>query len=96
MSTATRLYHFTSSAQFPRIVRSGELRPIVFVGQPRDFVHATDNEHGERTAAAIGPNAAPMQRLEQGGIDLRPCRLRAQIGTRARDEGKHADGQNQT
>jgi hypothetical protein len=48
---STHLYHFTSSAQLPRIVRSGELRPAVFVGQPPDFVHATNNENGERTAA---------------------------------------------
>lgn len=51
MSTANHLYHFTSSAQLPRIVRSGVLRPAVYVGQPRDFVHATDDENGDRTAA---------------------------------------------
>jgi hypothetical protein len=45
------LYHFTSSAQFPWIIRSGELRAAIYPGQPRDFVHATDNETGERTAA---------------------------------------------
>ena len=45
---STLLYHFTSSAHLARIVRSGELRP--FAGKPRDFVHATDNENGDRTA----------------------------------------------
>lgn len=45
------LYHFTSSAQLPRIVRAGELRPAVFLGQPRDFVYATDSKNGDRTAA---------------------------------------------
>jgi hypothetical protein len=51
---SVHLYHFTTSAHLPRIVRSGELRPSFFPGQPRDFVHATDNENGDRTAAGWG------------------------------------------
>jgi hypothetical protein len=35
----------------PRIIRSGELRPAPY--QPRDFVHATSNQNGERTAAGF-------------------------------------------
>jgi hypothetical protein len=48
------LYHFTTSAHLPRIVRSGELRPAIYRGEPRDFVHATDNENSDRTAAGWG------------------------------------------
>jgi hypothetical protein len=48
---AKTLFHFTTCCHLPRIIRSGELRPAVYPNQPRDFVHATDNEHGERTAA---------------------------------------------
>jgi hypothetical protein len=47
-----QLYHFTSSAQLPRIIRSGALIPAEFK-EPRDFVHATANENGERTAAGF-------------------------------------------
>lgn len=49
------LYHFTNSAHLPRIIRSGELRPPAFElpGQEHlpEFVHATSNPNGERTAA---------------------------------------------
>src|SRR6266567_3149051 len=52
---AQELFHFTTSCHLPRIIRSGELRPAVYpAGQPPDFVHATTNENGERTAAGWG------------------------------------------
>jgi hypothetical protein len=48
------LFHFTSSAQLPRIIRNGELRPATYIGGPRDFVHAAENKNGDRTAAGWG------------------------------------------
>jgi hypothetical protein len=48
------LYHFTDSMRLPRILRSVELRPATYVDAmagARDFVHATSNQHGEKTAA---------------------------------------------
>jgi hypothetical protein len=48
------LYHFTDSMHLPRILRAVELRPATYVDAmagARDFVHATSNQHGEKTAA---------------------------------------------
>lgn len=48
------LYHFTDSMRLARILRSVELRPATYVDAmagARDFVHATSNQHGEKTAA---------------------------------------------
>jgi hypothetical protein len=48
------LYHFTDTMRLPRILRSVELRPATYVDAmagARDFLHATSNPHGEKTAA---------------------------------------------
>jgi hypothetical protein len=50
------LYHFPDSMCLPRILRSEELRPGIYVNTMagvRDFVHATSNQHGEKTASAM-------------------------------------------
>jgi hypothetical protein len=49
------LYHHTTSAHLPLIIRSAELRPGAPLGNfaKREFVHATDNPVGDRTACGF-------------------------------------------
>jgi hypothetical protein len=75
--TRTTLYHFTTSARLPRILRSGELRVPDYrdAGHPgRDFVWATSDPNGERTAAGAIGTWGPEYR---GG---RLCRVRLTLG----------------
>jgi hypothetical protein len=51
------LYHFTDTMRLPRILRSVKLRPAPCVDAmagARDFVHATSNQDGEKTASTTG------------------------------------------
>lgn len=54
MSGGPTLYHFTDTARLPWILAAGELRPSRnrIGGFPREFVWATTNEKGDRTASA--------------------------------------------
>jgi len=48
------LYHFTDTMRLPRILHSAQLRPATYVDTmngARDFLHATSNQYGEKTAA---------------------------------------------
>jgi hypothetical protein len=49
---AAVLFHFTDTARLPWILETGELRPgsTRFPGQPPDFLWATTDERGDRTA----------------------------------------------
>ena len=51
------LYHFTTSCHLAWIIRTGELRPAVYAGEPRDFVHVTANKDAEPTANGWGNSA---------------------------------------
>jgi hypothetical protein len=46
-----KLYHFTGSCNLPRILHSGDLRPMPHNDGIPEFVHATSNPHGEKTAS---------------------------------------------
>lgn len=58
------LYHFTTSAHLPRIIRDGELRvPSYTSGNGhRDFIWTTTEAAGERTATGLSKLAAPKYR----------------------------------
>ena len=59
------LYHFTDSMRLPRILRSVELRPATYVDAmagARDFLHATSNPHGEKTAATMSDSDGKFYR----------------------------------
>ena len=49
------IYHFTDTTRLPWIVAAGELRPgrNQIGGYPVDFLWATTNCHGDRTAAGM-------------------------------------------
>jgi hypothetical protein len=67
------VYHFTCTARLPWIVEAGELRPgRNQVGSyPVDFLWATTNKQGDRTASA-------MQRYRAGGEALVRLTLHAE------------------
>jgi hypothetical protein len=51
----SHVYHFTDTARLPWIVATGELRPNrnQIGGNPVDFLWATTNRQGDRTASAM-------------------------------------------
>lgn len=68
---STPIYHFTSSAHLPRIMRARELRPFA-AGNLRGFVYATESANGDRTAT-VSMSRAAQEAYREG--TLRRVRL---------------------
>src|SRR4030088_278655 len=57
-------YHFTDTVRLPRIIESGQLRPIVNTsdGSPTDLLWATAEQRGDRTSSAMSPQGRQLWR----------------------------------